>query len=373
MVKLYTRPDLGQAWLRQMQGKRPRLALVLGFTETALLPGISAAGATPAHRRYTAVADAEFLVNGPTEHPKYPLPPLDQGASPVYITRAVVDGQGISTNVFNAGLPATPSIPHIDLAGQPAQCLTTGRAMCLSRVYELWQQGLHWGKILAAYPEDYLLLAECVVGGTTTALALLTGLGVNAAGKVNSSHPRCNHRQKLAVVQQGLGRAGVLLSAKSASPLEVVAAVGDPMQPVVAGMAMAASSTKPVMLAGGTQMLAVYRLMTALEKAYGYPWLPQQVVVGTTRWVAEDPTGDTAGLATEVEAALIGSQLSFRQSRFGALRAYESGFVKEGVGAGACAIAASLYQNWKQPELLDTIEALLEQTLSLTSASRLSG
>jgi len=373
MVRVYTRPDRGHAWLRQVQGKCPRLALVLGFTETALLPGISAAGATPNHRRYTALADTEFLIKGPSAQPTYPLPPLAQGASPVYITRAVVAEQGIPVDVFNAGLPATPVVPHIDLAGRTARCLTTGGAMSLDLVQDLWQQGVHWGKILATYPEDYLLLTECVVGGTTTALALLTGLGFDAAGKVNSSHPRCNHRQKITVVQQGLARSGLWTSGHSVSPLAVVAAVGDPMQPVVAGMAMAASNTKPVMLAGGTQMLAVYGLMTALAKAHGCPWLPQQVIVGTTRWVAEDPTGDTAGLATEVNAALVGSQLSFQQSRFGVLRAYESGFVKEGVGAGACAIAASLYQNWGQTELLATIEALLEQTLSLTADSEFSG
>ena len=51
---------------------------------------------------------------------------------------------------------------------------------------------------------NYLILGECVVGGTTTALAILTGLGIEAVGKVNSSHPVCNHEQKWAVVQAGL-------------------------------------------------------------------------------------------------------------------------------------------------------------------------
>ena len=141
--------------------------------------------------------------------------------------------------------------------------------------------------------------------------------------------------KKITVVQQGLARSGLWTSGHSVSPLAVVAAVGDPMQPVVAGMAMAASNTKPVMLAGGTQMLAVYGLMTALAKAHGCPWLPQQVIVGTTRWVAEDPTGDTAGLATEVNAALVGSQLSFQQSRFwGCCGPTSRGLLKKASGLG---------------------------------------
>jgi NaMN:DMB phosphoribosyltransferase len=56
----------------------------------------------------------------------------------------------------------------------------------------------------------------------------------------------------------------------------------------------------------------------------------------------------------------MATPLSFANSRFEALRAYEQGFVKEGVGAGGCAIAAALYQNWGQPELLSAVEALLE-------------
>ncbi len=363
MIKVYTRPDLGQAWLHQRRGQRPHMALVLGFTATGLLPGISAAGATPTDRRFTALADAEFLVSGPQKNPVYALPPLHQGASPVYLSRAVVSEQGISVDVFDAGLPVSPPIPHLHLGGTPAQCVTTGQAMSLETVHHLWQQGLHWGTILANRAADYLLLAECVVGGTTTALAMLMALGFDAAGKVNSSHPRCNHAQKIAVVKQGLGRAHLPASTGYIDALKIVAAVGDPMQPVVAGMAMAASQVKPVMLAGGTQMLAVYGLMNALAKAHAYDWSPQRVVIGTTRWVAEDPTGDTVGLAKAVKATLLASQLSFRQSRFAALRAYEAGFVKEGVGAGACAIAASLYQGWDQSQLLTAVESLLPQKI----------
>jgi NaMN:DMB phosphoribosyltransferase len=115
-------------------------------------------------------------------------------------------------------------------------------------------------------------------------------------------------------------------------------------------------------------MLAVYALMVALAKAEGYDWNPTQVVVGTTRWVAEDATGDTVGLAELTGACLMATQLSFANSRFEALRAYEQGFVKEGVGAGGCAIAAALYQNWGQPELLSAVEALLDQKSQIEKA-----
>ncbi len=46
MIPIYTQIQKGQQWLMQYRGKRPAFACVLGFTETGLLPKISAAGAT---------------------------------------------------------------------------------------------------------------------------------------------------------------------------------------------------------------------------------------------------------------------------------------------------------------------------------------
>jgi uncharacterized protein (TIGR00303 family) len=367
-IQTYIQFQQGQTWLQRYVNKRPTVACVLGFTETGLLPGISAAGATPNDRQFTAIADAEFLVNGVQPNPAYPLPPLHQGASPVLISRAVVETLRFPTVILNAGLPHAPTIPAIDLQGIPAQCLSTGQAMPLAIVHHLFQQGLHWGETLAAQAVgSYLVLAECVVGGTTTALALLTGLGIDAVGRVNSSHPICNHQQKWELVQRGLSSLP-----SSVSPFAVTAAVGDPMQIVVAGMAIAASRTCGVLLAGGTQMLAVYALLRAIASWEGVSWNPNQIVVGTTRWVAEDPTGDTIGLAEQIgDVPLLATMLSFANSRFPQLQAYEQGYVKEGVGAGGCAIAASLSHHWTQAQLLNAIEAIAQRYQSVSTMNRI--
>jgi uncharacterized protein (TIGR00303 family) len=355
MIRAYTQLDSAQQWLQRYKGKRPLYVCVLGFTETGLIPGISAAGATPESRQYTAIADAEFLVQGPAHTAQYPLPPLHQGASPVFITRAVLSGQDIPLWLLNAGLPISPAVKAINLGGQSARCLSTGAAQTRDGVQQLFQQGLDWGTVLAEQAQDgYLIVSECVVGGTTTALAVLAGLGFKAQGKVNSSHPVCNHDQKWQLVCQGL------TDVQANNPWQILAAVGDPMQAVVAGLLLSASQHCGVLLAGGTQMLAVYALAQAIARQDNVSWNPAQVVVGTTRWVAEDPTGDTVGLAQEIGAVpLLATQLSFASSRYPQLRAYEDGFVKEGVGAGGCAIAAQLYQGWGQDRLLGEIEALL--------------
>jgi NaMN:DMB phosphoribosyltransferase len=430
MIRVYTQHERGQWWLQQYQGRPPVLACILGFTATGLIPGISAAGATPESRRYTAIADAEFLVNGVTPQPQYPLPPLEAGASPVFISRAVAEAFNLPIYLFNAGLPDPPAVPAIDLGGVPAKCLTSGNALPLETVKRLFEQGLKWGEQLAVAADNgYVIISECVVGGTTTALSVLTGLGIAATGKVNSSHPHCNHAQKWEIVQTGLqqarlasgkkdkgdkeeksslssptpysrsaerlrpersterlrpelvegsrrslvegSRRSLLPTPASVDPFQLVAAVGDPMQIAAAGMAIAASRYCGVLLAGGTQMLAVYALAQALVKnseaspalnTDSLAWQPERVVVGTTRWVAEDPTGDTVGLAQDIDTVpLLATQLSFAASRYPQLQAYEQGYVKEGVGAGGCAIAAHLYQGWNSAQLLQAIEGLIER------------
>ncbi|MEO1427670.1 MAG: nicotinate mononucleotide-dependent phosphoribosyltransferase CobT [Cyanobacteria bacterium J06632_19] len=375
MLTIHTNITQSESWIAKYQGKKSLFACVLGFTETGLISGISAAGSTPDDRKYTALADAEFLYYGADKKGEYPLPPLIAGASPVFITRAVVEELNIPVYLFNAGLLVLPTVPTIDLEGVPAKCLSQGAAMDLATVQHLFNQGMIWGEKLSLQQEnEYLVIGECVVGGTTTALAVLMGLGISAQGMVNSSHPVCNHGQKWEIVQAGLrkmrwgdSQTRVQGEIENIDPLHVVAAVGDPMQAVVAGMAISASRNSGILLAGGTQMLAVFALARAICEFYNISWQPEEIVVGTTRWVASDSTGKTVELAQEIgreraiAPSLISTKLSFENSRYLQLQAYEQGFVKEGMGAGGACIAAYLSKNWQQNQLLEAIEAQLSR------------
>ena len=81
-----------------------------------------------------------------------------------------------------------------------------------------------------------------------------------------------------------------------------------------------------------------------------------------------DRTGDTVALAQLIpQIPLISTNLSFAHSQSPQLQVYEQGFVKEGVGAGGLAIAASLYQDWGQVKILDSIEQLLSQVTVISS------
>lgn len=375
MIRIHTQIQQAYRWLERYRDRTPAFACVFGFTATGLIPDISAAGATPSDRRTTALADAEFLARGAASSYAYPLPPLTVGVSPAFISRAIVEALSLPVYLVDAGLPVAletiPGVGAIALEGrQAATCLSSGRALAHDRADRLFQAGWDWGDRLGRQ-HPYLAIGECVVGGTTTAQAILSGLGYPVAGKINSSHPTCNHAQKQAIVATGLARAHLPApTAPDFDPIAVAAAIGDPMQLAVAGMALAASRHGGVLLAGGTQMLAVWALARRIARQRQIPYDPSQIAIGTTRWVTEDASGDTVGLARLLgEVPLLAAAADFSNSRWPTLQAYERGFVKEGVGAGGCAIAAHLCAAWSPAQLLAAIETLLARYASATAAA----
>ena len=369
---------IARAWISRYRNQKPHFACILSFTETGLQPQISAAGATPEARRTTSLADGEYLCRG-FNH-QYPLPPLSAGVSPAVIARAILTYCDIPIHLFSTGLPQALCVPHTLLPTVLAKDLSTGAAMSLEQATQLFKSGCEQGRRLGrTCPNSYWILSESVVGGTTTAQAILTALGYPVAGKISSSHLLSNHVQKQALVQTGIQRwqcdrqrsptssiSPLKVQRQStyianAHPLEAAAALGDPMQLVAAGMMLSISQTAGVLLAGGAQMLAVYALARAIAKSQDIFWNPHQVIIGTTRWVVEDSSADTIRIAQIIQAPYIASQLSFARSPYVQLRAYEQGFVKEGTGAGGCAIAAHLYKHATNDQLRHAIEAALRQ------------
>lgn len=337
-------------WRAALQRGWPasRILLLLAATDTAAVPGISAAGATPEARLGTAAADAELLLQGPGAGRAHALPPLPAGVSPALISHVVLRELGLleRTRVVDLGCAIAPSVPHLRLpaleSAGPARCLSTGLALGPARVAALLQRGRSWGE--RWNPAEPLVLTECVPGGTTTALAVLEGLGVEAAGLVSGSLRQPAHGLKAALVRRGLAAAGMLAGA-APDPAAVLAAVGDPMQVLAAGLVGAAAArATPVLLAGGSQMAAVLALALALAEPARRQALASQVGLATTAWVADEPGSDLVlllariGALWQVRPRLEVASLRFHGCSSAALRDYERGYVKEGVGAGGLAL-----------------------------------
>tara|TARA_Y100001968_G_C19421574_1_gene752032 strand:- start:247 stop:1416 length:1170 start_codon:yes stop_codon:yes gene_type:complete len=345
------------------------MILVLAGSRTAEIEGISWAGSTAESRSYTAIADAEFLLSGPLLRRKWPLPPLPAGISPALISYVCNSFIEISPMVLASGLEHEPPFPHLILDSSslgPANCLSTGKAMNIDRVERLWDGAFAMGLQL----NKPLLLAECVPGGTTTAQAVLTGLGLEVADFISSSvlNPPVELKKKL--VEKGLKAA--CLGTKPL-PKNLISAVGDPFQAIAVGLLLGArQSGQPVLLGGGSQMLAVLALALEHVKPAFRASFVAEIAIGTTAWLVEESNSSdqlqssflnlmkAVGDYFDVNLFGFASGLRFCESTKKVLRDYELGYVKEGVGAGAFAFLAQL-KGVGINELVEACELVVDQ------------
>lgn len=365
--------------------KKLSFALALGATMTSDIAGISAAGITPEARRLTPAIDAEALVLGRTvDGSSIPVSPAGV-VSPVVITRACLQLLGVEPTIIDCGTFVSPKINRLSPEGtetSPARCLSTGSAIDETVVKSLFEFGMVLGERLAA-EHDLVAVAECVPGGTTTAMAVLTALGFDVQTLLSSSLPISNHNDRFRLVELGLQNAIADSGEFAVNPLLCVAKVGDPMQAVVAGMVATASQRVSVVLCGGSQMIAVYSLAESFLKAAsdrlseacresrhaasGEPCLQtfrSNTFVATTKWVALDETADMRHLARLTGAPFACVCPDFSKSRHAGLNAYEQGNVKEGVGAGGAMMLTHLVAGTTDIKLMSAIDDCYDELVT---------
>lgn len=328
---------------------------VISYTATSEIPGLTVAGANPELVKYTPPADAEFLYYGLCKCIKVVPATPDGKPTPALITRTALQAAEIPLLVVDAGAKVKPSIPYVSFGIEPGRNIVNENAMDESNARKAFDYGVILGRQVAKM-SDLVVISESIPGGTTTALAVLSALGVDAKFKVSSSMPENPHDLKNRVVASAIKRAGIVHS-----PFAAIAAFGDPMMPSVSGIASGVMDAGgKVMLAGGTQMSAVVAILWGLGKPV------DRLCIGTTSYVAKDPSADLAGLVQAAHRVpILSCDLHLGESSKPGLRAFAKGFVKEGVGAGGASIAALMKSKGKitARKLLRAIEKEYEASI----------
>jgi uncharacterized protein (TIGR00303 family) len=297
---------------------------ILGNTLLSTVPGVSGAGATPEKTLLTPVLDAELITYGAiTSHPVRPDTPTGC-PTPASITRAMMGLCGIQPVFINAGLRHTPTVPCLDVYGMAGEDPRFRDAVPHAK--DLARKGEVIGKILSKN-SDLLVLGECVPGGTTTALCVMRALGYGAS--VSSSFVNNPVEIKEEICRKAIGR---IRADSITSPLDIIRYTGDPMMPVAVGIAKTYSGE--LILAGGTQMLAVSALIKVEGGALPY--------VVTTSYVRDDPSANVQQLAGQIGVKIIYVDPGFGDIGHSGLARYCIGEVKEGMGAGGAMCLAYL-------------------------------
>ena len=322
--------------------KKPLFCAILGNTLLSTVPGVSGAGSTPDKTLLTPILDAELIVQGSiTSHPIKPNTPTGC-PTPASITRSMMELCDLQPLFINAGLRHTPTVTCLDVYGQIGEDPRFRDAV--AQAQKLFEQGKWIGKFLSG-SSDLIVLGECVPGGTTTALCVLRALGYDAS--VSSSFVNNPVSQKEEICRIALAR---VRADHVTAPLNVIKYTGDPMMPVAAGIS--STYTGHLLLAGGTQMLAV----SAIIKAMGLP-LPSVV---TTSYVRDDPSANVGHIARQIGVNIFYVDPGFGDIGHAGLARYCIGEVKEGMGAGGAMCLAHLlgYSTEKiRAKILSTVSA----------------
>ena len=334
--------EQAQNFLETIKSGKSLFAFVISYTETCEIPGITFAGADKNSIQFTPPADAEYLHYGYCKTiDKIPMTP-DGKPTPGILTKTALESSSIPHLTINAGSKISPQLPFIETGLPFGKNISIEDAMTDSQVSQAVDFGRILGRSLASLT-DCLVIGESIPGGTTTALAVLRALGFDA--KVSSSIPENPIELKNQIVESALKRIN------SEHPYSIVAKVGDPMIPFVAGMLSSASGVSKVMLAGGTQMAAVL----AFASKIGFN--EENTVIGTTSYITNDENANFKELVQKIaNIPIISVDPNLKNSRHSGLRAFSEGFAKEGVGAGGSIISSMLKTGNNSEKFLKLVE-----------------
>ena len=340
--ELFGNSEKAQNFIEQLKTRNFLFSLVISYTQTCEIPGITFAGADSDSIQYTPPADAEYLHYGFCKTiPKIPMTP-DGKPTPALLTKTALESSSIPHLVINAGSKISPQLPFIQTGLTFGKNIAEQFAMTDSQVAQAVDYGRIIGRSLASLT-DCLVIGESIPGGTTTALAVLRGLGYDA--KVSSSIPNNPVDLKNQIVNSALDRLD------SDHPYKIVASVGDPMIAFVTGMLSSASEISKVILAGGTQMTSIL----AFASKIGFN--EENTAIGTTSYITNDDSANFKNLVSQIsDIPGIAVDPGLKNSKFSGLRAFSEGFAKEGVGAGGSIISSMLKTGNNSEKFLELAE-----------------
>ena len=212
-IEIFGNKQKGLEFIKQTEQKKFIFSLVISYTATSEIPGITIAGEHPDLIKFTGPADAEFIHYGHCKSISViPMTP-DGKPTPALLTKTALEAASISSIIINAGSKISPKLPFIDMNLDYGKNISKEPGLSMEEVGKAVEYGRIIGRFLGA-STDCLVIGESIPGGTTTALGVLEGLGIK--GLVSSSMPENPVGLKIQTVKTALDRL------QSKDPFEII-------------------------------------------------------------------------------------------------------------------------------------------------------
>jgi len=341
-------------FIESLRGKRASFMLALSNTNTINIKGITQAG-IPGLIHLTPTLDSEFVcigevrsLDGVAETPKgVPTPAL--------ITRAVHLLRPFSSiELLDLGLKVTPKVNYFTIHNfdiKPSGSIDIGANIDAESIF---QKGISFGQNYKC-KDDYIILGESVPSGTTTASATAQALGYKTEELFSSSFKNVPNSIRAKTIQNALSN----ISDKD-DLFDILGLVADNMLIFNAGFILGLNGRTKLILAGGTQMAGVLLIVNSILRYMGGEMNSSNLALCTTKWVAKDKNSNIKAILEMLDFDINGYfvDFDFLSTNHPALKLYDDGEAKEGVGAGG-ALAYALLNGVKKDEIISQVEAFL--------------
>jgi uncharacterized protein (TIGR00303 family) len=321
-------------FIESLRGKKATFMLALSNTKTANIKGITQAG-IPNMIYLTPTLDSEFVCTGEVRSLDIVAKTPKGVPTPALITRGIhLLSQFGRIELLNLGLEIEPKIEYFtqhDFDIEPSESIAKGADIDAQAIFE---KAVAFGQNYKC-EDEYIILAESVPSGTTTATATAIGLGYKAEGMFSSSFKNQPNDIKEKTLKLALSNIN-----NKHDIFDVLSKVGDNMLIFNAGFLMGLNNRVKVILAGGTQMASVLLVVNRILKLMGGTMETSNLSLCTTKWVAEDENSDIKALLEMLSFPINAyyADFDFSLSEHPALKLYDEGEAKEGVGAGGALV-----------------------------------
>ncbi|WP_320034112.1 nicotinate mononucleotide-dependent phosphoribosyltransferase CobT [Halarcobacter sp.] len=337
-----------------LRGKKATYILAMSNTGTADIEGITQAG-IPGQIYLTPTLDSEFLCSGEVRSLEDVAKTPKGVPTPALITRAVhLLNPFTNIELLDLGIKVKPKLDYFKIHNmqiEPSARIDEGANI---DAMDVFQKGLVFGQ---AYElkDDYLILGESVPSGTSTATATALALGYKCKEMFSSSFKDVPNGIRDTTIQKALENVS-----SSDDLFSVLSKVGDNMLIFYAGVILGLNNKLKVILAGGTQMACVLLIVNAVLKTMEGEFETSNLALCTTKWVNDDENSDIKALLEMLDFKLNAyyADFDFALSSHPALKLYDNGEAKEGVGAGA-ALVYGFLNGLDKKTITEKIESFL--------------
>ncbi len=341
-------------FIENLRGKTATYILAMSNTDTANIEGITQAG-IPGQIYLTPTLDSEFLCTGEVRSLEDIAKTPKGVPTPALITRAVhLLHPFKNIELLDLGIQIKPKLEYFkvhELDIKPSKSIDKGANI---EALEIFQKGLAFAQNYEL-KDDYLILGESVPSGTTTATATALALGYDCKDMFSSSFKEVPNNIRTQTINKALENID-----KNDDIFSILSKVADNMLIFCAGIILGFNNSQKLILAGGTQMACVLLIVNSILKTMQGTLETSNLALCTTKWVYEDKYSDIKTLVkmSELNINTYYADFDFALSSHPALKLYDSGEAKEGVGAGA-ALAYGFLNGQDKKTITEKIESFL--------------